>query len=489
MASDTESPPPKLELVFIPFLASGHMIPMVDMARLFASHGVAVTIITTTHNSLIFKNAIDRDIKSGKPIKLHVLPFPFAEVGLPEGLEKMNSVTSQGQKQKLYQATMLLKKPIQQMLLDHIPDCIVSDMFYPWTVDFAAELGIPRIVFQGSSYFALCAQYSMRHYAPCENVTSDMELFVVPGLPDRVELTRLQVPDHDRTKNELTAILDVIREAELRSFGVLMNSFYELEPSYVNHFRNVIGIKTWNIGPVSLCLSTNDKYERGHNSVVDPHECLSWLDSMKPNSVLYVSFGSQHKFPPPQLYEIATALEASNHPFIWVIHNEETIDGGDEAWLPNGFKSRVNGMIIRGWAPQVLILEHVAIGGFMTHCGWNSILESVTAGVPLIAWPLYAEQFYNEKLVTQVAKIGVGVGAEKWLNLLEDDGKVVVKKKKIEKAVIRLMDGGDEAKEIRERTKELGRKAMKVVEVGGSSYNDLISLIGELVLLRESRIN
>ncbi|KAF6151509.1 hypothetical protein GIB67_016321 [Kingdonia uniflora] len=376
MASDTESPPPKLEFIFISFITPGHIIPMVDMARLFASHGVAVIIITTTHNSLIFKNAIDRDIKSGKPIKLHVLPFPFADFGLPESLENMNYVMSPDQNPKLYQATMLPIKPIQQMLLDHIPNCIVPDMFCPWTVDFAVELGIPRIVFQGSSYFLLCAQYSMRHNVPYENVTSDMELFVVPGLQDQVELSRLQLPDHVRTKKVFSAMLDVIRKAELRSFGVLMNSFPELEPSY--------------------------------------------------------------------LYEIATALDTSNHPFIWVICNKEMIDGGDEAWLLNGLKSRVN-----------------------ERDSWRAIDC------------LAVKQFYNEKLVIQVVMTGVGVGTEKWLSLLEDDGKVVVKKKKIEKAIIRLMDGGDEVKEIRERAKELGRKAKRVVEVGGSSYNDLIGLIDE----------
>ncbi|KAF6135740.1 hypothetical protein GIB67_028596 [Kingdonia uniflora] len=129
----------------------------------------------------------------------------------------------------------------------------------------------------------------------------------------------------------------------------------------------------------------------------------------------------------------------------------------------------------------------------MTQCGWNSILESVTTGVPLITWPLYGEQFYNEKLVTQVARIGVEVGAEKWLSLveddLEDDGKVVVIKEKIERAMIRLMDGGDEVEEIRERAKELGRKAKRAVEVGGSSNNDLRGLIDEFVRLRESCIN
>ncbi|KAF6155741.1 hypothetical protein GIB67_007388 [Kingdonia uniflora] len=479
---DSESP--KLEMVFIPFIAPGHMIPMVDLARLIASHGVRVTIIITTHNALIFKKAIDRDIETGNPINLHILPFPFAQVGLPEGIENLGSLTSPDQTAKVSMGAMLLQKPIEQILRDRAPDCIVSDMFYPWTADVAAQLGIPRIWFQGSSFTALCAAHSVESNAPHEKVTSDTETFVVPGLPDRLEMTRLQLPDHVRSKTPYGALLDLIGEAETRSYGVLMNSFYELEPSYIDHFKSVIGKKAWHIGPVSLCLSKYDKANRGQNSVVDAHKCLSWLDSKKANSVLYVSFGSLAKFRAPQLHEIALALQASSHPFIWVIRYEETTK--DQMWLPDGFKERMNGLMIHGWAPQVLILEHPAIGGFMTHCGWNSILESVTAGVPLIAWPMYAEQFYNEKLVTQIAKIGVGVGAEEWYNLIDDERKVLVKREKIEKAVLRLMDSGDEAEKIRERAKEFGEKAKSVVEVGGSSYNDLTGLIDELVRLRAS---
>ncbi|KAF6156855.1 hypothetical protein GIB67_000395 [Kingdonia uniflora] len=423
---DSESPK-KLEMVFIPFIAPGHMIPMVDMARLIASHGVRVTIIITTHNALIFKKVIDRDIETGNPIYLYILPFPFAQVGLPEGIENLRSLTSPDQTAKVSMGAMLLQKPIEQILRDRAPDCIVSDMFNPWTVDFAAQLGFPRIWFQGSSFTALRAADSIESNAPHEKVTSDTETFVVPGLPDRLEMTRLQLPDHVRSKTPYGALLDLIGDAETRSYGVLMNSFYE---------------------SLQEC------------------DCLA-------------------KFRAPQLHEIALALQASSHPFIWVIGHEETTE--DQMWLPDGFKERMNGLMIHGWAPQVLILEHPAIGGLMTHCGWNSILESLTAGVPLIAWPMYAEQFYNEKLVTQVAKIGVGVGAEGWYNLIDDERKVLVKREKIEKAVLRLMDSGDEAEKIKERAKEFGEKAKSAVEVGGSSYNDLMGLIDELVRLRDYR--
>ncbi|KAL2905184.1 Scopoletin glucosyltransferase, partial [Bienertia sinuspersici] len=83
--------------------------------------------------------------------------------------------------------------------------------------------------------------------------------------------------------------------------------------------------------------------------------------------------------------------------FIWVVKNRKS-----KEWLPTGFKQRIGekGLLIRGWAPQVLILEHEAIGAFVTHCGWNWTLEAISAGVPMITWPIFAEQFYNEKLVT-----------------------------------------------------------------------------------------
>ncbi|KAA0031313.1 scopoletin glucosyltransferase-like [Cucumis melo var. makuwa] len=95
------------------------------------------------------------------------------------------------------------------------------------------------------------------------------------------------------------------------------------------------------------------------------------------------------------------------------------------------------GIIIRGWAPQVLILDHPAVGGFITHCGWNSTLEGVVAGVPMVTWPVAAEQFYNEKLVTEVLKIGVGVGVQKWVRTIGD----FINSEVVEKKIGRIMEG------------------------------------------------
>jgi len=270
-------------------------------------------------------------------------------------------------------------------------------------------------------------------------------------------------------------------KSERESYGIVVNSFIELEPAYYEHYTTVMGRKAWQVGPVSLCNRDNDdKAERGQKASIDKHECLSWLDSKGTDSVLYICFGSRSQFSAAQLLEIATALEASGRDFIWVVKREKKSGVENETWLPEGFEERTKekGLIIRGWAPQVLILDHMAVGGFLTHCGWNSLLEGVAAGVPMVTWPLFAEQFYNEKLVTEILKIGVAVGVQMWSKSSEEY-KVCVESKDIEKAVNKLM-GGEETEGMRSRARALGETAMKAVEDGGSSYIKLNSLLEEL---------
>ncbi|KAJ6424349.1 hypothetical protein OIU84_025191 [Salix udensis] len=188
---------------------------------------------------------------------------------------------------------------------------------------------------------------------------------------------------------------------------------------------------------------------------------------------------SKTDFSASQLIEIAKALAASGQNFIWVVKNGEKTEGEDrEEWLPEGFEKKMqgNGLIIRGWAPQMLILDHEAVGGFMTHCGWNSALEGITAGVPMVTWPLSAEQFYNEKLITDVLKIGVAVGAQEWSR---GERKILVKMEEIEHAITELMVG-EEAEGLRNRTRALKEMARRATEVEGSSYCDLNSLLGDL---------
>ncbi|KAK9184038.1 hypothetical protein WN943_024383 [Citrus x changshan-huyou] len=445
---DSKSSP--VEMFFFPYVGGGHQIPMVDIARIFAAHGAKSTIITSPKHALSFQKSINRNQQSGLPITIKTLHLPD-DIEIPDTDMSATPRTD----------TSMLQEPLKSLLVDSRPDCIVHDMFHHWSADVINSMNIPRIVFNGNCCFSRCILENVRKYKPHEKVSSDYEPFVVPGLPDKIELTAL-------------------------SFR-----FYDLEPAYVEYFKQDLGNdKAWFVGPVSLCnRNIEDKAERGQKTSIDEGKILSFLDSKETNSVLYISFGSLARLSPEQLLEIAYGLEASNHSFIWVVGKifqspgTRKENGIEENWLPSGFEERMGeskrGLIIRGWAPQLLILEHTAVGGFMTHCGWNSTLESVSAGVPMVTWPITAEQFSNEKLISDVLKIGVKVGSVNWVSWSTEPS-AAVGRDKVEVAVKRLMGTGEEAAEMRRRAGELGEKAKNAVEEGGSSFIDAEALLQEL---------
>ncbi|KAF3435444.1 hypothetical protein FNV43_RR22533 [Rhamnella rubrinervis] len=466
-----------VHVLFFPLMAQGHMLPTIDMVKLFAQRGVKTTIITTPINVPLFTKSIDKSQSSMLHISLKIVQFPAKEAGLPEGVENLDQLDSQDDQQKFFQAISMLEQPLDDLLRELRPDGLVADLFFPWATDIASKYGIPRLVFYGTSFFSMCAMDSVMQHQPYKNVSSDTEPFVLPGLPDKIELRRTQIPENIRLEREscVTRILRRAKDAEERSYGIVVNSFYELEPAYADHYRNIMGKKAWHIGPVSLCnKNAEEKAQRGKTASIDEHYCLNWLNSKKPNSIVYVCFGTTSSISASQLHEIAMGLEASGQEFIWVVRKKKGEEDESEEWVPEGFEKRMEGkgLIIRGWAPQVLILDHKSVGGFVTHCGWNSALEGISAGVPMVTWPISAEQFYNEKLITDVLRIGVAVGALKWVRVVGD----YIKREQIEKAVKEIMIG-EKAEEFRSRAMSIGEMARRAVEEGGSSYSDLSCLI------------
>ncbi|XP_022972394.1 scopoletin glucosyltransferase-like [Cucurbita maxima] len=472
------SEPRQLHIFLFPFMAHGHMIPFVDMSKLFVSRGVKITIVTTPLNSISISKSLQN---FASKIELIVLKFPAAEVGLPDTCENADSLPSPDYITKFFQASTLLQAPFEQALLQSRPDCLVADMFFPWTNDLAAKIGIPRLIFHGTGAFSLCASDFMRLHKPEKNVSSETEPFLIPYLPGDIKITKMKLPSNVRedTETEFSKFFNKVKESESNCYGVVVNSFYELETEYVDCYRDVLRRKAWPIGPLSLCNNgAREIAQRGKESTIDEHECLKWLDSQKPNSVVYVCFGSLARFNSAQLKEIAIGLEASEKSFIWVVRKVNGEDKEeDQNWLPEGFEQRMEGkgLIIRGWAPQVLILNHPAVGGFVTHCGWNSTLEGVAAGVPMVTWPVSAEQFYNEILVTEVLKTGVAVGVQKWVPGVGD----FIGGEAVEKAIRRVMED-EEGGEMRNRAAENAEKAKKAVGNDGSSYRNLDALIEEL---------
>ncbi|XP_077224884.1 scopoletin glucosyltransferase-like isoform X2 [Tasmannia lanceolata] len=473
------SNPNQLHVCFIPFMAHGHMNPLIDTARLFSERGIKVSIITTPLKAS-YQKTIDRIRKTGHQIEHHVIQVPYSEAELPEGCDNVDSVTSIAAAGMFFKAISLLHKPFEQLVGELNPDAIVSDVFLPWTLQVANKFNIPRLAFTGTSFISKCSIESLGRYSPHEMVGSETEPFLVPGLPHPIELTKSQLPEHMIVKSPFSFMMEQVNESESKSYGLVMNSFYGLEGDFIEHFEKEMGGKAWAIGPVALCnRDSADIADLGKEASIDGEECLKWLDKQEPSSVLYVCFGSMNHFKNPQLIEIALALENCNHSFIWVARNL----GADV--LPNGYEERIEGkgLIVRAWAPQMLILNHPAVGGFVTHCGWNSILEGVSAGLPMVTWPNFADQFFNEKLITEVAKVGVGVG-----NLfsgspfpIDEEDLPVIRREQIEKAVKQVLGGGEEGEGMRKRAKEFEVMARKGMEIGGSSHEALNSLIEELM--------
>ncbi|KAL2344777.1 hypothetical protein Fmac_006062 [Flemingia macrophylla] len=468
-----------LHIFFFPFLGHGHMIPTIDMAKLFAEKGVKATVITTPVNAPFISKVVEKAKTSDEnSIHIQTIDFPSAQVGLPQGCENTDSIPSVDMFQPFFMATALLQEPFEKLLLDQRPDCVVADIFFPWATDSAAKVGIARLVLHGTSFFSLWAIACVALYDDASSDHSDSP-FVIPNFPGEIEVSRTHAGPFMKCKEASTGVLKLVeeaRESELRSYGVVVNSFYELEKVYADHYRKVLGRKAWHVGPLSLCnKNSQEQANRGKEASIEEHECMKWLETKQPNSVVYVCFGSNVRLFDSQLRDIAMGLEASGQDFIWVVRKNKHDDG--EEWLPDEFEKRMDGkgLIIKGWAPQLLILEHEAIGACVTHCGWNSTLEAVTAGVPMVTWPIASEQFFNEKLVVEVLHIGVPVGSNKWVGFQGDS----IAWEAVAKAVKRIMIG-EEATEMRNKAKVFSQLAKPAVQEGGSSYSDLNALILEL---------
>ncbi|KAF7088288.1 hypothetical protein CFC21_091413 [Triticum aestivum] len=319
--------PLPLHILFLLFFAPGHLIPVVDMTAIFSTHGARCTILATPVNADIIRPAVDcandsncHGTDSPSPaVDISVMPFP--DVGLPPGMENLMSLTpAHGAEYplKFIQAVQLLRLPFDRFMAANRPDAVVSDSF-SWSTDAAAEHDVPRLVFLGSSVFARCCSETMLRNNPLETTTSpdddpddDARLVSLPGLQHRVQLRRSQMMD-PRKRPAMWAL----------SFGEVFNSFHELEPDYVEHFRTTLGRRAWLVGPVAL--ASKDMAKRGSADNTKAHitdGCLRWLDTKPAGSVVYVSFGTFTSFSPAELRELARCLNLSGKDFVWVISSD-----------------------------------------------------------------------------------------------------------------------------------------------------------------------
>ncbi|GAU20354.1 hypothetical protein TSUD_338360 [Trifolium subterraneum] len=482
-----ESEDPKLHFVLFPMMAQGHMNPMMDIAKILAQHhNVNVTIVTTPQNASRFSSILARYLHI-QVIQLH---FPSKEFGLPDGCENLDMLPSLGIASDFFNASRSLKQEAEKLFeeLTPSPTCIISDMCLPYTIHIARKFNIPRISFVGVSCLYLLSWHNL-HVSNMNEImaNNENEYFVLPGIPDKIEMTIAQLGAGNKGEAWKQFSEDVL-EAEMSTYGVIMNSFEELEPTYAKEYKKVRNDKVWCIGPVSLSNTDYlDKFQRGNknkDSIDDEWKHMKWLDSQKQGSVIYASLGSLCNITPTQMIELGLALEATKRPFIWVIRDGNQLEALEKWVEESGFEERINGrgLVIKSWAPQLLILSHPSIGGFLTHCGWNSTIEAICAGVPMVTWPLFADQFLNETLAVEILKVGVKIGVEsplKWGE--EEESSVLVKKEAIISGIERLMDESIESKERRKKIRELANMAKKAIEKDGSSDSNVTLFIQDII--------
>eukprot|EP01018_Ginkgo_biloba_P020569 Gb_09991 [translate_table: standard] len=490
----------KYHVVMFPFMAQGHLIPFLELSKLIARRsGFTITIVNTPLNIRSLRPKVEsaRQADGALDIRLAELPFSSSAHGLPPDAENTDSIPYH-LIIRLMEACEHLETHFEQLIRQiseqegRPPICIISDMFLGWTLDVADRFGIPRIQFCTCGAYGTALYYSTWMHLP--HTKTDSDVFVLPDM-ENVSLHRSQ----------LSHVLKMATESDpwtlfhhrqiprnMRSWGSIFNSLEELEHSSLEHMRKSSGRPVWAVGPLlpssllsSAAHSNGSALEgimQGKNEGGHVDACLQWLDSQKPSTVIYVSFGTMNTICASDMKELALGLESSQRPFIWVVRPPLGIPLNAEfspEFLPDGFEDRIRetkqGFVIREWAPQLVILSHPSTGGFLSHCGWNSTLESLSQGVAIIGWPLAADQFYDAKLLEEE----VGVCVELWRG--KDGG---LTKEKVERTVRLLMEEkrGTELKKRAMEMRDAIRKAVCENEgKKGSSVHDIDDMIQELL--------
>ncbi|CAI8615693.1 unnamed protein product [Vicia faba] len=468
IAVTAPAPPPMV--VMLPSPGMGHLIPMIEFAKRIPLH-------QNLHITFLIPN-------EGPPSKAQItvlqsLPSSISHTFLPP--VSFSDLPSTTKVETIISLTVLrslpsLRQTIHSLSVSHTITALLVDLFATDAFNVADEFNLPKYVFYPSTAMAL----SLFLYLPRldQEVHSEYreltEPVKIPGcIP--VHGKDLLDPVQDR-KND--AYRSVLRNAKryTEADGIIENSFLELEPGPIKELqKDEPGKVKPVLYPVGPLINREVLAQTGPNG----SECLKWLDNQPHGSVLFVSFGSGGTLSSKQIIELALGLEKSEQRFLWVVRSPNDkvanasyfsaeTDSDPFNFLPKGFLERTKGrgLVVSSWAPQPQVLAHGSTGGFLSHCGWNSVLESVVNGVPLVVWPLYAEQKMNAVILTEDVKVGLrpNVG---------ESG--LIERQEITSVVKCLMEG-EEGKKLRYKMKDLKEAAAKTLGENGTSTNMISKL-------------
>ncbi|ONK60670.1 uncharacterized protein A4U43_C08F21300 [Asparagus officinalis] len=473
--SSTRAKEMRPHAVCMPYPAQGHIHATLKLARLLHSKGFHITFVHTESNYNRILSAGDNDIGGLDDFRFETIPD-----GVPPH--------AQGHDSLLLAVRHKLASPFRG-LLERMNDpcsgvppvsCIISDTFTTFTVEVAEEFGIPDVFFCSVSAVGYLGFIQFKDLAErglmpigSENGYLETPIDWIPGIKN-IRLKNLPNIRIDDPDNIIFDLLKDEAQGAPRASAIIINTFEDLEEEVLNAMASFLP-PIYTIGPLTLlCRQELDSSVKtvGFNSLWrEDSSCLQWLEGRAPGSVMYVNFGSIALMTDEQLIEFGWGLANSGHDFLWVIRPNSK-EGDHSSILPKEFsdETRDRGLLTT-WCPQEEVLMHPSVGGFLTHCGWNSTMESLSAGVPMLCWPYIGDQPTNCWYLCSQLGIGIEVDSN-------------VKREGVE-GLIRELMGGERGKEMKNKALEWKEAAVKATEPGGKSYVNLDRVIKEVLLARK----
>nr|BCO07621.1 putative flavonoid UDP-glucosyltransferase [Cyclamen purpurascens] len=358
--------------------------------------------------------------------------------------------------------------------------CIVSDGVTPFAITAGKELGIPVAVswsfaacgFMGFYQYRALMEKGLTGFKDERILSKEVMEQVIDWIPGMDNIRLKDLPTFFQTIDPDDEIFNLAMESTEKAHeatALAIQTFDELEPDVLRTLSTLFP-RVYTIGPLQLLLGQIARETKvnylGYNLWEEDPQCLKWLDSKKPGSVVYVNFGSVTVMSNESLLEFAWGLANSSHQFLWIIRPDLVV--GNSAVLPPEFEKETRGRsLIAGWCAQEEVLNHPSIGGFLTHCGWNSTIESLSAGVPMLCWPFFADQPTNCRYACTKWEVGMEIYSN-------------VKRNEVEKLARELM-GGEKGKKMKKKAMEWKEKAEEATRLGGSSFANLDKFVNVLL--------
>uniref|UniRef100_A0A6N2L7E3 Glycosyltransferase n=1 Tax=Salix viminalis TaxID=40686 RepID=A0A6N2L7E3_SALVM len=459
-----------------PTPAQSHIKSMLKLAKLLHYKGFHITFVNTEFNHRRLLKSRGSDSMNGLP------DFRFESI--PDGLPSSDENVTQNIVKYPRLPGRVYRLNGTESSSDVPPvTCIVSDGFMPVAIDAAAMHEVPVALFftisacsfMGFRQFQALKEKGLTPLKDESFLTNGYLDEVVDWIPGMRDIKLRDLPSFVRTTDPNDFMFSFCADcAERASEGsaVIFHTFDALEQEVVNALYSMFPC-VYAIGPLQLLLNKiqeDDLNSVGCNLWKEEVECLQWLDSKKPNSVVYVNFGSVAVATKQQLIEFGMGLANSGHPFLWIIR-PDMIAGDCAVWPPEFTEETKDRGFISSWCPQEEVLNHPSVGGFLTHCGWGSITESISSGVPMLCWPSFGDQQTNCRYTCTEWGIGMEIDS-------------IVTREKVETQVRELMDG-EEGKKMKQKAMEWRKLAEEATGPDGSSSMNLDRLVTEVLLSKK----